>query len=175
MKNRMRKCIEKYGKSFKWTPKDFYWKHALLVRKYALFIQKHVGGDRDTVEIAALLHDIGKTKLLAPGHEKISAQLVNVFLEEIGFNKHRIKKILVCIRYGDFRSIEMKTLRSADSMSLIMDKSGGKEWFFENVLKGDRKLINREIRKSYSQIKFDFAQKVVEGIYKELLRKYRSS
>ena len=70
-----RKQIENYAKSLKWGPKDFYWKHTLQVRGFALMIQKKGSGDKDIVEASALLHDIGKAKLLAPEHEEVSAKL----------------------------------------------------------------------------------------------------
>ncbi|MDP2860562.1 MAG: HDIG domain-containing protein, partial [bacterium] len=73
MDNKARKQIEKYSKSLKWTPKKIYWEHTSQVRDFALMIQKEIGGDKDVVEASALLHDIGKAKLLAPGHEEISA------------------------------------------------------------------------------------------------------
>ena len=57
-------------------------------------------------------------------------------------------------------------------MSLIMDRSGGKEWYFEIILKNDRKLILREIEESYSEIEFDFAREFVEETYNKLLVKY---
>ena len=63
-----RKKIEEYVKSMRWTPQDFYWKHAFQVREFALMIQRRVGGDKDVVEASALLHDVGKAELLAPGH-----------------------------------------------------------------------------------------------------------
>lgn len=81
MNNKVRKQIEEYAKSLKWTPKNFYWEHTLRVRDFALMIQKEIGGDKDVVEASALLHDIGKAKLLAPGHEEISAQLAETFKE----------------------------------------------------------------------------------------------
>ena len=55
MSPRTRKQIEEYVKSMRWTPEDFYWKHAFQVRDFALMIQKRVGGDAAVVEASALL------------------------------------------------------------------------------------------------------------------------
>ena len=89
-----RKQIKNYAKSLKWGPKDFYWKHTLQVRGFALMIQKKVGGDEDVIEAATLLHDIGKAELLAPEHEEISTKLAKQFLERIRFgkDKHDLRK-----------------------------------------------------------------------------------
>jgi putative nucleotidyltransferase with HDIG domain len=169
MKNKTRKQIEEYIKLMKWTPKNFYWKHAFQVRNFALIVQGKVGGDKDIVEASALLHDIGKTKLLAPRHEEISAKLAKEFLEKIRFEKNKIEKIVKCIKYENFKSIEARILRSADSMALIMDK-GGQKWYFEKILKNNKGQILNELKKSYSEIEFDFAKKVVEETYKKIVK-----
>ena len=162
-----RKKIEEYVKSMKWTPKDFYWKHAFLTRNFALMIQKVVGGDKDVVEASALLHDIGKAELLGPNHEEISAKFARGFLKRINFDK--IKQVMKCIRYKNFESIEAKILRSADSMALIMDTEGQK-WYFKNILKNNKARILKELKKSYSEIGFDLARKFVEKSYNRLIK-----
>jgi putative nucleotidyltransferase with HDIG domain len=173
MNNRIRGKIEEYVRTLRWTPKDYYWKHSFLVRDFALMIHQKVGGDRDVVEVSALLHDIGKAKLLARSHEKFSTELTKKFLEKIEFDKNKIKKIVECIEYENFSSIEARILRSADSMGLIMDDTGGKEWFFKNILKNENKQIVKELEKSYSEIEFEFARKLTEKAYKKLIDKYK--
>ena len=171
MDTETRKKIEEYAKLMRWTPGNFYWKHAFQVREFALMIQKRVGGDKDVVEISALLHDIGKAELLAPGHEEISAKLAQKFLEKINFNENKIRQIVESIKYENFDFIESRILRSADSMGLIMDELG-QNWYFENILKNNNKRILKELEKSYSEIEFDFAKKFVERTYKKLVKKY---
>jgi len=173
MDNKIRKQIEEFSKSLKWGLKDFYWEHTLRVRNLALIIQKKVCGDRDVVEISALLHDIGKTKLLAPGYEEISAKLAKKFLEKVGFDKNKILRIIECIKYENFESIEARILRAADSMSLIIGDSEGREWYFKNILKNDKIRIIDELKKSFSEIEFDFAKRLASKDYKRLLRKYQ--
>lgn len=165
--------IEKYAKSFRWTPDGFYWEHTLQTRKFALIIQKQVGGDKDIVEVAALLHDIGKAKLRAPGHEEVSAELARQFLERIGFDRNKIEKITQTIKNDEADLLAAKILRTADNMSLIMDDSGGREWFFKNILGNDKKRILEELEKSYSEIRFEFAQEFVAKRYKKLIISYK--
>ncbi|MBM4401895.1 MAG: HD domain-containing protein [Candidatus Cloacimonetes bacterium] len=171
MDDTTRKKIEEYAKSMRWTPKDFYWKHAFQVREFALMIQKRVGGDKDIVEVSALLHDIGKAELLAPGHEENSAKLAKEFLKKVNFDENKINQIVECIKYVNFELIEARILRSADSMGLIMDERG-QNWYFENILKNSNERILKELEKSYSEIEFDFAKKFVEATYKKLVKKY---
>jgi putative nucleotidyltransferase with HDIG domain len=172
MQDKTRKEVEAYAKSFRWTPKDYYWKHTLQVRDFALMIQEHVGGDRDVVELAALLHDTGKAQLLAPGHEVFSINLAKGFLKKLKIDKKKIDKTLRCISYENNNLLESRVLRSADSMSLIMDTSGGREWFFNNIFKNDKSKILGELRKSYSEVDFDFAKDIIKGSYNNLLKKY---
>ena len=173
MNEKTRKQIEKYVKSLRWTPGNFYWKHAFQVREFTLMIQEKVGGDKDIIEASALLHDIGKAELLAPGHEEISAKLTNEFLRRIGFDKDKITKVIKCIKYKNFKLVEARILRSADSMALIMDERGRK-WYFKNILKNNKEQILKELQKSYSEIEFGFAKKFVEETYKKLLKEIRT-
>lgn len=124
MRNEIRRKIEEYVKLMKWTPDDFYWKHAFMVREFALILQKEIGGNKDVIELSALLHDIGKAKLLAPGHEKMSVKLTKQFLRKIDFNEKLVPKIIECIKYENSDYVEVRILRSADSMALIMDTEG---------------------------------------------------
>ena len=87
------------------------------------------------------------------------------------FDKNKIQRIIECIKYKNFKSIEAKILRSADSIALIMDKNGQK-WYFENILKNNKERIVKELKKSYSEIQFDFAKRFVEKTYKKLIKKY---
>lgn len=57
-------------------------------------------------------------------------------------------------------------------MSLIMDNSGGREWYFNNVLDDDKERILGELQKTFSEIGFDFAKEFVGENYQKLLRKY---
>jgi putative nucleotidyltransferase with HDIG domain len=171
MDNKTRKEIEDYVKTKRWTPLDFYWKHAFQVRDYALLISKDLGGDKDVIEVSALLHDIGKSELLAPGHEIISSILAKEFLENINFDSNKIPLILKCIEYENFDTLESKILRTADSMALIMDKEG-QEWYFENILKNDQERILEEVKNSYKEIEFDIAKDIVRENYNRLIKKY---
>jgi putative nucleotidyltransferase with HDIG domain len=163
--------IEAYVKSKRWTPLDFYWKHAFQVRDYALLIFKDLGGDKDVIEVSALLHDIGKSELLAPGHEIISSRLTKEFLEKISFDSNKIPLILKCVEYENFDTLESRILRTADSMALIMDKDG-QEWYFENVLRNDKERILGEVKNSYEEIEFDIAKDIVRENYNRLIEKH---
>jgi len=172
MGNEIRRKIEEYVKSMKWASGDLYWKHAFMVREFALMLQQKIGGDKDVIETSALLHDIGKAKLLAPGHEKISGELAEQFLQKINFDKIKISKIIDCLKYENFDSIEAKILRSADSMALIIDINGQK-WYFAKVLGNDKKKILEELKKSFSEIEFDIGKEFVKNTYRSSINRIK--
>lgn len=65
MNDETRKLILQYARSFQWTPKNFYWKHTMQVKKFALLIQdkcNSAGTDKYVVEVAAILHDINRSQ-----------------------------------------------------------------------------------------------------------------
>ncbi|MHC1716344.1 MAG: HD domain-containing protein [Candidatus Dojkabacteria bacterium] len=171
MDSKTRKEIEKYVKSKRWTPLDYYWKHAFQVRDFALLLAKDLGGDTEVIEASALLHDIGKSELLAPGHEEISSRLAKELLGNIVFDSTKIPLVQECIEYEDFKTLESRILRTADSMALIMDTEGQK-WYFENILRNDKEKILEEVRKSYEDIEFDLAKDIVIENYNRLIEKY---
>lgn len=174
MKEKERKQIEDFCEGFAWTPDKYYWKHTLQVRKYGLLIQEQVGGDRDVVELSTLFHDVGKAKLLAEGHEELSAQIAEEFLSSLAFNKKKMETIGEVIKYKNSDLLEERILRAADSMSLLADNSGGREWYFNNVLKGDREKILDEIEKSWLEIDFDFARGLIKKNFEQIRKEYTS-
>jgi len=164
--------IEAYMKSLPWTPGNFYWKHAFFVRKYALILQKQFGGDKDIIEASALLHDIGKNKLLAEGHEKISSKYAEKFLKKINFPKQKIKSVCKSISYENFDSIESKILISADSIALFMDKKGQK-FYFEKILKNKKKNILTELKNSYNNI--IYGKEIVKKAYEDSIYQHKNN
>ncbi|MEK7071735.1 MAG: hypothetical protein AAB959_00395 [Patescibacteria group bacterium] len=45
MKNEIRRKIKEYVRLMEWTPGDLYWKHAFMVREFALMLQEKIGGE----------------------------------------------------------------------------------------------------------------------------------
>ena len=173
MTDEQRQEILNFAKQQRWTPGDLYWNHTLEVRDYALKLQEVYGGNRDVVEISALLHDVGKAELRAPGHEKISARMAKNLLGKLDFGEDLIEKVTSCVLYEDFSSLESEILRSADSMSLLAGGARGREWYFANVLKNNKRKILKELTKSWEEISFDRARGLVKKDYQALLEKYR--
>lgn len=123
------KKIEKFAKE---KIDDFLWQHIQRVRNYALKITKREGGDKNIIEIAALLHDIGGYHPTLREHAFKSSERASRFLRKIGLDEKTISKATRCIEthIGPIgcpgqegcprpKTLEEKILYDADMLELI--------------------------------------------------------
>ena len=103
------------------------WKnHVQLVRKFALKLAKTEKADKEIVEIAALLHDIGKCKG-RENHHITGVKLAKEFLKKIGLPGKKKKLILKCIKKHRSRfaleenEMEVKIIQSADALATLFN------------------------------------------------------
>lgn len=100
--------------------------HTQLVRKYALDLAEMEGADKQVVEIAALLHDIGKCKGRAD-HHLTGYELSRDFLETVDLPEEKKALILKCVlkhrtRFSaEENEIEVKVVQSADVLGTLFD------------------------------------------------------
>lgn len=102
--------------------------HALRVRDLALRLAEHEGGDRDIVEAAALLHDIGHTEG-RDDHAASSARAAADLLGRVGFPDDKIDAVVTCIEHhhwtpgndGDLPDapIEYRVFADADRLDAL--------------------------------------------------------
>ncbi len=155
------------------------WQHTKEVREIALKLARLERADKEIVEIAALLHDVGKSKGEA-GHIARSEQEARKYLVKAGFEQRLIEEVVYCIAVHDYPwtgqaqsmvTIESKILADSDIMqklsvwgivSKIIEYQDGFSKNYPEALKTLRdKLLNRRhllITKS--------AQKMAEPGYK---------
>jgi len=121
------KKVEEFAKPLcdKYEKDPFLWSgHTQFVRKYALILADIEKADKEVVEIAALLHDIGKHKG-KENHSEKSYELAKEFFENIDVDKKEL--ILKCILKHSRRfsmednEIEVKVVQSADALGSIFD------------------------------------------------------
>lgn len=101
---------------------------------------KQLGGRRDIVEAAALLHDIGRKRETAQKgavcHAEIGANLAGPILAELGFCAEDVAAILHCIRSHRYRgkeqpaTLEAKILFDADKLDSIGAIGIGRAFLF---------------------------------------------
>jgi uncharacterized protein len=105
------------------------WEHVERVHRLSLHIGRLEGADLKILEIAALLHDIGRTyQDRSQGevcHAEKGAHLAKGILKNQGVNKKEIDSILHCILHHRFRNghkpqtLEAKILFDADKLDSI--------------------------------------------------------
>lgn len=110
------------------TPEDISHgvEHVLRVRDLALNIAKAVPEpvDREVLEIAALLHDIGRVSE-DENHAKKSSEIAQIILQLANFPSEKIEKIVEAIKAHSFsegvepRSVEAKILSDADKLDAL--------------------------------------------------------
>jgi len=102
--------------------------HVERVYNLAVRIAKEENADLDVVKAAVLLHDVaramedeGKIK----DHATESAKMARNILEEVGFPKEKLDKVIYCIEVHRFKkdmkteSLEAKILQDADRLDII--------------------------------------------------------
>jgi putative nucleotidyltransferase with HDIG domain len=143
--------------------------HVRLVRKYALILADIEKADKEVVEIAAILHDIGKCKG-KDGHEKTGYELAKDFVGHLDLPKPKKELILKCIlkhssKYAnEDNEIEVKVLNSADGLSVISDEKL-EQFRKESVPKGELLVLFNKIEK---RINLKSARKLAEPQLRKL-------
>ncbi|HWJ02238.1 MAG TPA: HD domain-containing protein [Verrucomicrobiae bacterium] len=85
--------------------------HAMRVRNTAIYLADKEGGDRTVVELAALLHDIGKETTLEKSHAGSSASLAVTILQKYNYPGDIVEKVKHCV-LAHTLEIEPQTLEA---------------------------------------------------------------
>lgn len=103
------------------------WFHIERVWKMACHLQEKEGGDRELIELAALLHDISDHKLNG-GHLNKGGQVSSEILRSLNYPEERIQKVAVIIDAVSYKgalvkdsmsSLEGKIVQDADRLDAI--------------------------------------------------------
>ncbi len=103
------------------------WHHIDRVRNMALLIQQNEGGDKEIIEIAALLHDISDHKLNG-GVLNDNGRASKEILESIDYPNEKMEKVIAIVDAVSFKgagqedtegSIELSIVRDADRLDAI--------------------------------------------------------
>lgn len=148
------------------------WTHVERVVKMALRIGKEEGADLHILEIAALLHDIGrKEEMKNKGsfcHAEAGAELAKNILKKYNFDNSTIDNISHCIISHRYRNshapdtIEAKVLYDADKLDSIGAVGVARDFLFAGnagsncLYTGNEKRLAKE-KKSYCYTKEDSA------------------
>lgn len=104
--------------------------HVMRVYTIALTLAKNEDVDRDVIQAATLLHDIGSVKEMEDStgktdHAIESAKMAEPILKNLGFSKEKIKHIQACIISHRYRTgnkpktLEAKIVFDADKLETV--------------------------------------------------------
>ena len=174
----MNKKINKIRKLVKRTCEDGDWKyHMLVVVKYAKKLAKIYKADEEIVELAALLHDIGRTKLHDDKNHHISGvPEAEKILKKYSYSEKIIEEVKHCVKsHRGSKDIKRKTMSAkiianADAMAhfdvlpIFFYWRKNKE-SFEEIIEWVDEKIERDWNKKITLPK---AKKIVEKKYKAI-------
>ncbi len=129
------------------------WTHTLLVRKYAVLLAKKEGADLQVVELAAILHDVGK-KEGRENHAEHSAEYAKGSLADIALPSEKKDLILKCVRkhgskyIGGKDEIEVMIVRCADALAVLFDDAMQEECRRKMAKEGLLHLYDKALRKA---------------------------
>lgn len=167
------KKIEKIAKTFFEGASGCHdWRHVERVRNVAFHIAKREGADREIVEAAALLHDIGrKEEMESKGaicHAEKGAVMARDILEKLGIDKEAIEAIAHCVASHRYRkgnipeTLEAKVIFDADKLDSIGAVGVARDFLFAgnagsgNLYTGNEKRLAKT-GKDYSYTEEDSA------------------
>jgi uncharacterized protein len=113
------KAVEEFAKE---NLDPYAWQHTLRVRRLALEIYKVEGGNKEIIEVASLLHDIGYIKGFK-NHVKNGGHIARSFLTTLGVEKGKTEKIVKSVvRHSKDpppETIEEKIVNDADALERV--------------------------------------------------------
>lgn len=103
--------------------------HSMRVLEWAKRINRIEMGDEETVEIAAIFHDIGKNVSLKLGkpHGEISGELCAQYLKSINFNEEKTERIVQAVSLHSLKNLPTEGLNLEDRILMdadLLDETG---------------------------------------------------
>ena len=147
--------------------------HSVMVKDIVLEITNEIVCDKETIEIGALLHDIGKTyktdlETLHTEHESFNLLVSENFLENLDLPKEKLEKIKQLVAYTS-GSTEMNAIKDADTIAFYKDKKLYMlfiKWAHENKLDW---AIKRKLEK-FNNLYFDVSREIAEPLRSQMKR-----
>ncbi|UCC16419.1 MAG: HD domain-containing protein [Dehalococcoidales bacterium] len=143
--------------------------HVRLVRKYTRELAEIENVDSRIIEIAAILHDIGRIEA-GEGHYVRSHDLSKPFLETIDLSEEDRELILECILKHSMsyaskdNSIEVRIIQCADALANLFDEE--LQDYSRKTMSKDE--INQAFLKLLNKITLDSARAIAEPRVQEL-------
>src|SRR6266567_7152272 len=153
----------RYPKNFFGQPKINV-RHSLLVRDFAVYLQRLEGGNLEVVEVAGLFHDLGKISTVE-GHEELIVKLLQKHKNQLAFPEQDFNLLLQSCSEGSGveKLLEYKILHSADNLAFLYDFQY-QEAFYRFV--GTKTLLfEKRITPKFHALSLETAKNIGQAFY----------
>jgi len=114
---------KKYSKQISIKDLHHGFEHSQRVRNYALQLAKNQKADKQIIEIASYLHDIGRGQEEDEYHTQTSSKLAKTFLVNQKLPEDKIQKVIHCIETHSRKKLHRKTPQTIEA-KILYDADG---------------------------------------------------
>jgi uncharacterized protein len=148
--------------------------HYVPMVRYALELSDKLGGNREVIEIAGWLHDIGAIVSGRESHHETGAKIAVEKLREFGYPDDKTELVRKCIynHRGSMNNaretLEEKIVAEADVLSNFDNIPGifKAAFVFENQTQGEAKTSTlKKLTNKYNQLSFDESKTLIKPKY----------
>jgi len=160
-----KKSSSKYG----YEPFPF---HFVPVAEYAEKLADELGGDKESILIAAWLHDIGSIIHGRENHHITGAKIAEEKLKELQYPAEKIELVKKCIlnhrgsQQNNRESIEEQIIAEADVMSAFNNIPGifKAAFVYENKDQGEAKdSVRQKLENKWNQLHFEKSKQIIRS------------
>ena len=137
--------------------KGAYEEHFIPVVKYSLELAEKENADKEIVEIAAWIHDIGSIKGDPREHHILSSKIAEDLLKSLNYPQDKIEQVKYCIlSHRASKNIKRETkeaqiLADADTISHFDNVEG----ILKRVFKNDKARTLAKLERGYNKLSDD--------------------
>ena len=162
-----KKSTSKYGY-------DIYVFHFIPVRDYSIKLAEELNADKEVVELAAWLHDIGSIIYGRKNHHITGAEIAENKLKEFNYPQEKLEQVKHCIlnhrgsQANNRETNEAKIIADADAMSHFENISGifKAAFIYESQTQEEAKESTRQkLTNGWNKLNFEESKTLIKPKY----------
>lgn len=170
--------FDKYHEDKDFKGINMYDSHVKYVVEYAKELAKELNADEEVVEIAALLHDIGRLNGTDDNHHIVGSEFAEKYLTELHYDSKKIAMVKHCIlahrgsKQIPRETIEAECVASADAMTHFRNISDMFYFVYHDLQKPSdegKQMIKDKLERSFRKM-IPQAQNIVREKYEAIMR-----
>lgn len=148
--------------------------HFVPMTKLAVQLADELGGDKEVVEIAAWLHDIGSIVYGRKNHHLTGAKIAEEKLRQLNYSAAKIELVKNCILHhrgseqNSPTTIEEQIIIEADAMSNFANITGifKAALVYENLSQIEAKAaVRQKLQNKWQQLRFETSKKTIKPLF----------